>query len=129
MKIKVNRRYVTKGSMSSSPKMAFIVRDLGTQKYYAVEGQGQIYSCNEFGINQQGEDKFNLVAPYKPKKREPKVGDEIIYKVRGKIVSIPQSRVGVNVLHKTHAPLWEPQEVEVRLDTRDIVRYLNKEKV
>jgi len=122
MKISINSRYVTKGSMSSRPKVAFCVKDLGTQKYYAVEGQADIFCCNEFGINQNGMDQFNLVAPYKPKRRVPKVGDRVVYK-QGKythtseVVSVSDHNIQVvgNIL---------PYNV---IDPRQIVKFLNNE--
>ena len=118
MKISINRRYVTKGSMSSSPKIAFCVKDLGTQKYYAVEGQPKIYVCNEFGINQEGEDKFNLVAPYKPTRREPKVGDHVEYVHKAFQGAGHIEEIGFNCIRVNSAG-W--------INRRQIVKFLNKE--
>lgn len=125
MKIKVNRRYLTRDN-----EIAFVFyNDKDNKRFiYCVVGKrlSRIVSYDGKYRGDKKEDGYDLVSPYKPRKREPKVGDRVKFETTSNSCDM------VGRITK----IVDEKEIHVDVHTnvyyitgRQIVRFLNKEKV
>jgi len=129
VKIKVGKRYI-----NGQGTIVYINYKESENRFYGAPHNihAQIpYDKNGKRISQICEDGLNLVAPYKPKRRELKVGDEILFKVAiGKTRNDPQLvTIRGSVLEVGKDCVMAGDSFEwFAIHSRQIVRFLNKEK-
>jgi len=124
MKIKVGKRYLTRNG-----QLAFVFFEGKDSFCFVISGDGLLYFCRKDGkMGFLNHDHLDLVAPYKPKRREPKVGDMVEFEFhdndfyeRGEIKKIEDGTYPLLIVKSPHASM------AYRVTRRQIVNFLNKE--
>jgi hypothetical protein len=116
MKIKTGKRYLTRDG-----RVAFVFHTREDTCYFVIAGSNHVYIQTKGKVLKENEAD-EIVAPYKPKKRVPKVGDKVIIGHEAEILEIDKASTEENVFVKynTGKGVWW-------VDDSQIVRFLNKE--